>query len=569
MDRHYRYNEAKAWLHSYAAQANQGTDGPEHLANVNLEGKEVMAFKEPRCYRLVTATGGENDEVVVKIPGVLCRAVDTDEHVRKLRQFIKLTGFSSPAFDCIQGKICEVVALFSAAIQPGRLLDVVFNGYDGHNAVDAHTRYFTERRQAPSLAHQAFALDVDPLNVLEELRGGKYIHTDENVVQYVRKEQASGRESSYTRVSPTVFKEGDIAEVWAAFTAFPVSKTEYKLVLSMRMLVLLTTEHREAAEARKAEARAMRLQVQRDARAGTTMPLTVAQVERMVIQQGVYPNELVALAPTSQGVRLCRFEWPENPGEYGEEEDPPPLEPEEFPSWLSERNLVLTCFCEADNEHGHRLLEKVWLLSGGNRWTNAQVAVEKGTDKHVTDEGTCMSLGLEYEKKLGTGNLRGTSTRGIRPRNREAPLGFLYRFALPGDTRGRRFHISLFRLDPSTYGKKEHEPNSIDNDPVFRPVVDTLINRAGRGAIITALAGGNPARFNPLAPFTQNNRRHSHHGPPNSNWRPRAPDGFANHAEQGSTPDLISRMDTGGDQMGPGDDTLPANYFDDDTVALE
>ncbi|KAJ2917916.1 hypothetical protein MD484_g2530, partial [Candolleomyces efflorescens] len=232
-----------------------------------------------RYYRQNEASkAGDTDEVVVKIPGVLCSktlppvspalAVDTDEHVRKLRQFVKLTGFSSTSFDVMEGKILEVVRAFSLAIHPGKLMDVVFNGYDGHRSLDAHTRYFTERRQAPSLTHQPFAVDVDPNQVLEEVRGGKYIHTTENVVQYVSLDESSGSDTRYCRVSPTVFKEGDVVEVWAAFTAFPVSKNDYKLVLSMRMLVLLTSEHRKAAEGRKSEARQVRLQMLRDAKAG-------------------------------------------------------------------------------------------------------------------------------------------------------------------------------------------------------------------------------------------------------------------------------------------------------------
>jgi hypothetical protein len=109
-----------------------------------------------------------------------------------LRQFVKLTGVGCKAFDDFQDKIDQVFECFTRAKDGQSLKMLEWNPYDGHYAVDAHTRYFTERRHAPSLSHQPFPSDIDPQQVLEEYCGTKYIRTDENIVQYLQKVENDG-----------------------------------------------------------------------------------------------------------------------------------------------------------------------------------------------------------------------------------------------------------------------------------------------------------------------------------------------------------------------------------------
>jgi hypothetical protein len=65
-----------------------------------------------------------------------------------------------------------------------------------------------------------------------------------------------------------------------------------------------------------------------------------------------------------------------------------------------------------------------------------------------------------------------------------APPDFPFRLATTDDVSGQRLHISLFHLDPATYGKPESKADSIDNDPELLPVVNNIIQEAGRRALM-------------------------------------------------------------------------------------
>jgi hypothetical protein len=106
-----------------------------------------------------------------------------------LRQFVKITGLGCDVFNDFQAKIDEVFHRFQHAVGGSTLKTLDWNPYDSHYTVDAHTWYFTERRHAVSLAHQPFPPDIDPYEVLEEFCGTKYIRTDDNIVQYLRRIQ--------------------------------------------------------------------------------------------------------------------------------------------------------------------------------------------------------------------------------------------------------------------------------------------------------------------------------------------------------------------------------------------
>lgn len=67
---------------------------------------------------------------------------------------------------------------------------------DGTAAMACHTRYFTSRRSCQSAVPQSFGLGIDPDGTLESLKGQTFIHTEDNVVQYLGT-KTTGGESSY------------------------------------------------------------------------------------------------------------------------------------------------------------------------------------------------------------------------------------------------------------------------------------------------------------------------------------------------------------------------------------
>jgi hypothetical protein len=98
------------------------------------------------------------------------------------------------AFDVMHDKLHDIVAKFADAVAPKKVQSVCFNEYEGDIAIDAHTRYFTERRHAPHEKHLPFGPDVDPVHALDILRGSTWIHAAENQVEYmVKRFQGDGR----------------------------------------------------------------------------------------------------------------------------------------------------------------------------------------------------------------------------------------------------------------------------------------------------------------------------------------------------------------------------------------
>ncbi|RXW19433.1 hypothetical protein EST38_g6418 [Candolleomyces aberdarensis] len=211
----------------------------------------------------------------------------------------------------------------------------------------------------------------------------------------------------------------------------------------------------------------------------------------------------------------------------------------------------------------------------------------------------------------------GLIRRGVRPEvlplgydtvarivNDYAPTDFPFRLATIDyegkvDVRGGPFHIALFHLDPTTYGKPEPKLDSIDNDAELLPVINHAIREAGRQVLVggrglgmfsSLLRGGGRGRGRgargraAYAPRSFHQTPQSYHqaDSPSNNHKRRRSEDYDNlrHEESGAGnnsssysggKDLLSRMGAGsevddGTAMSPGDDTIP--YPDDDAVSI-
>ena len=103
-----------------------------------------------------------------------------------LRQAVTLTGLSSSTF---KEAVTTCAAIFST-IQ-ANFPDQSVNAwqpatYEGHLAIDSHSRYFTIRKHAPNECNLAFLDGVDPDNVLSELLRHDLIHGPDNQVVYLK-----------------------------------------------------------------------------------------------------------------------------------------------------------------------------------------------------------------------------------------------------------------------------------------------------------------------------------------------------------------------------------------------
>lgn len=104
-----------------------------------------------------------------------------------LRQFVRLTGLGIPSFDDYLESLERVKSKFTHKAGFGMLDTPGEALYEGHRAIDLHTRYLTERRLVEGERHIPFPPDIDPNQALEEVRGGNLIRVEDNVVQYMKK----------------------------------------------------------------------------------------------------------------------------------------------------------------------------------------------------------------------------------------------------------------------------------------------------------------------------------------------------------------------------------------------
>ncbi|KAJ2911705.1 hypothetical protein MD484_g8709, partial [Candolleomyces efflorescens] len=261
MNRFYDEGEAKRHLLALlpAQAANPSVVTAPLLSEIQLPLCNVLPYEQPEAYRLTNTVEGEAAEVTVRVPGILCSkmlppvtrplGVKSRKHVRNLRQFVRLTGLGLIAFDELAGKIEEINAKFRESLPTGdQVQGLVLQEYEGEVALDMHSRYFTDRAAVPGLKHIPLHDDVDPLHILEGLRGPHFIHAPENEVQYCRKVCGEGDNVRYQSMTPANFGEGDVVEAHVALVAYPLGVKNYKMVMSLRTLALISSECRERAE---------------------------------------------------------------------------------------------------------------------------------------------------------------------------------------------------------------------------------------------------------------------------------------------------------------------------------
>ncbi|RXW12802.1 hypothetical protein EST38_g13049 [Candolleomyces aberdarensis] len=256
MNTFYDEDDARAWLNTYIAKCFQDGGKTVFLPQLTLGEVRVEEFRDPLCWRMTVVNEGDVEEVEVKIPGILCRNMlppitrklspKDKGTIRNLRQFVKVTGLGVLVYGEFQKKIEEIERLFAEAVKPRIVKSLTFHEYEGEYAIDAHCRYFTDRRVAPMVKHQGFSDVVDPEHRLEVARGEDFVQGPDNVVQYLTLVTEDGKER-FEAISPGDFKNGDIVEIRVSFMCFPLYEGGCKVVPTLRSLILLSNHARKAA----------------------------------------------------------------------------------------------------------------------------------------------------------------------------------------------------------------------------------------------------------------------------------------------------------------------------------
>ena len=109
-----------------------------------------------------------------------------------IRQYVAITGLNIADFNKTLEGIGKIHRLFGDALPDITLEPMVPLLIHDHLAMACHTRYFLPSRLCISLNPHPFGPGVDPNGDLEKLKGTSYVHTEDNVVQYLGKRTFEG-----------------------------------------------------------------------------------------------------------------------------------------------------------------------------------------------------------------------------------------------------------------------------------------------------------------------------------------------------------------------------------------
>jgi len=112
-----------------------------------------------------------------------------------IRQYVALTGLGIEEFNSTLTGLARVHKYFKDVLPADKLERLDPFSLHGYLALACHTRYFHARHLCQSAVAIPFGPGVDPLGVLERIAGDLYVHTEDNVVQYLGKK--TDRESCY------------------------------------------------------------------------------------------------------------------------------------------------------------------------------------------------------------------------------------------------------------------------------------------------------------------------------------------------------------------------------------
>ncbi|EAU82077.1 hypothetical protein CC1G_09679 [Coprinopsis cinerea okayama7 len=260
MNNHYCSETARGVIEACFARASQDDDNiPPLLGNVQTDGYCVTEFDNPKSFR-ITKVEDQEQEAYFRVVGVICSKVLppvlhkprllSPAHLRNLRQFVKLTGFGSDSFAMGCHAVKQMVDKLRQHLKVASdcITGAEEKMYEGDAALDFHARYFTDRELIPHEKHIPFNDFVDPNHILEDLRGAAFIQGPDNHVEYCMRTVDKNGIVEYSVFNPGQFKEGDIVEVTLSLVCVPIKNQQYRLLLVMRALTLLSSENREESE---------------------------------------------------------------------------------------------------------------------------------------------------------------------------------------------------------------------------------------------------------------------------------------------------------------------------------
>ncbi|KAF7967868.1 hypothetical protein HWV62_32842 [Athelia sp. TMB] len=250
---------AKIALEHIVASRIEGRSAAKQLAAYAHAGAptvDVLETEWPKSARMAWPMQPDcpQEEAVLRIQGIICKAVLPPKRpaprsprtsVRYLEQSFTLTGLNTLTFNM------AIDGVFSIAESFGRQLDNMTpwhpGQFEGFSTLTTSNRLFT--KQSFDKRHQAVPVEgaVDPIGSLIDMAGEEYVHTEDNVVRYLKCLASPDGKVSYTPSMASAFKPGDIVEAQISLVVLPSRNGQQDLKLILRAMTMLDDSFSKAA----------------------------------------------------------------------------------------------------------------------------------------------------------------------------------------------------------------------------------------------------------------------------------------------------------------------------------
>ncbi|KAF7978588.1 hypothetical protein HWV62_45304 [Athelia sp. TMB] len=259
MQKYYDAAGACAFLDSVAEERMNGKQQLRQMAAYAKDsGPSMLCIQSSEAdgVRLAAADANEGcvEEAVLRVQGVICRSHlppkrkllrGEPENVRYMQQAFTLVGCGSGSFDlAIEGAftIAEYLSRQDSDMAPWKPSNI------GHNlAIEASNRLFV--KQTKQHDHKPVAMDasVDPHGTLQKMADGQYVHTEDCVVRYFKRDESQDGTISYNKAESGLFKIGDIVEAQCSFIVIPTRSGQRTMKIILRAMTMLNSDFSKAA----------------------------------------------------------------------------------------------------------------------------------------------------------------------------------------------------------------------------------------------------------------------------------------------------------------------------------
>lgn len=134
-----------------------------------------------------------------------------------------------PEFTEVLTGVARVHKYFQDILPADKLEPFAPSSFEGDLVLSSHTRYFTPSRHLQFTMSQPFGPGVDPYGDLAKIGGQAYIHTEDNIVQYLAKKNDNGSAIRYV-----IIHEYDFIYIKHVFKKYQIHQCRSQSIPSRR-----------------------------------------------------------------------------------------------------------------------------------------------------------------------------------------------------------------------------------------------------------------------------------------------------------------------------------------------